>query len=99
MYVFIYFGICVYMYYILVFVFYINIYYYNIIYCYYYYFIFYFGLDLISSKSNNTLSLKTYPAPLTTQHLTLCTQPKTKAQIPRPPKTLMLILDLNPTPI
>ena len=88
------------MYYILVFVFYINIYYYNIIYCYYYYyFIFYFGLGLISHKPDNTLSPKTYSAPLTTQHLTLYPRPKTKAQTSKPPTARMLTLDLNPTPI
>ena len=50
--------------------------------------------------SDKTLSPKTYPTPLTIQHLTLCLQPKTFSAKPRPkPKTLMLTLDLNPIPL
>ena len=46
-----------------------------------------------------TLSPKTYPALLNTQHLTLCPRSKTKAQFLRPkPKTLVLTLYLSPIP-
>ena len=76
--------------------FYINIYYYNDI----------INIIIIFIISNwaweaqiqITLSPKTYSVPLTTQHLTLCIQPKAKTQIPKPPKILVLTLDLNPIP-
>ena len=53
--------------------------------------LFYSELGLENPISDKILSPKTYPTPLTTQHLTLCPQPKNKAQLLRPkPNTLSL---------